>query len=127
MTRTHAAFALVVAALAVLAALLMPNPPADAHTHPASSQAVLGQHSPIVRGTAVGPDLAVLTAAAPATETLTPGQADEALLAADRVCDGLTSQVPEGWMIRAVAEEQGMTLTDAHAFVEAAITRCPTR
>jgi hypothetical protein len=52
---------------------------------------------------------------------LTPDQAREVISTANRVCDGLTAQVPEGFMIREVSESQGLSLAEAHAFVEAAI------
>lgn len=126
MTRTLAALALVVAALAAVAALLMPSPAAGATGPAPAPEAALAHDSRTAHGTGVGPDLPVLAAAAPAGE-LTPAQATEVLYAADRVCEGIVAGVPEGFLVRTAAEEGGLTLTDAHAFVEAAITRCPLR
>lgn len=117
MRTTLAAAAVLIAAVVALAYLLLPaDTPARADTP-----------APIAQGgtaTLSGPDAAVLAAAAPGGEALSPAQAEAALLTADRVCDGLTAAVPEGVMIRGVADEGGLTLDLAHAFVEAAIARC---
>jgi hypothetical protein len=116
------------AAVAGIAVLLMPNPGARADTPAPPAQertAPLSGSAAPVRGTGIGADLAVLSAAAPqGTESLSPAQTAAALESADRVCEGLTAEVPEGFMIRAVADESGLSLSDAHAFVEAAMTRC---
>jgi molecular chaperone DnaK (HSP70) len=125
--RPLAALLLIAAAVAVIGALLMPNPGARADTPAPPAQdrtATLSGSAAPLRGTGIGPDLAVLSAAAPQGEALTPAQTTAALQAADRVCEGLTAEVPEGFMIRAVADESGLPLSDAHAFVEAAMTRC---
>lgn len=124
MHRTLAALALILAAFAALAALLMPGPAAHADPHTAAASAGTA-HDSQPRGTAVGPDLAVLSAAAPTGE-LTPAQATEALLAADRVCEARTDLVPLPELSAAVAEAGGLTPADAAAFVAAALDRCPT-
>jgi hypothetical protein len=123
--RPLAALLLIAAGVAVIAALLMPNPGARADTPAPAAQARTAtlSGSAVAHGTGLGSDLAVLSAAAPAGE-LSPAQATAVLESADRVCEGLTAEVPEGFMIRAVAEESGLSLPDAHAFVEAAMTRC---
>lgn len=127
MSRATAALLLLAAAVAVIAAVLMPNPPARAMTAAAPAPSRTATLSgPQAHGTGVGPDLPVLAAASPTGE-LSPAQATEALYAADRVCEGIVAGVPEGFLVRTAAEEGGLTLTDAHAFVEAAITRCPLR
>jgi hypothetical protein len=125
--RPLTALLVIAAAVAVIAVLLMPNPGARADTPapPASDRtATLSGSAAPLRGTGIGPDLAVLSAAAPAGEILTPAQTIAALQSADRVCEGLTAEVPEGFMVRAVAEDSGLSLSDAHVFVEAAMTRC---
>jgi hypothetical protein len=125
--RPLAALLVIAAAVAVIAALLIPNPGARADTPAPPAQdrtATLSGSAAPLRGTGIGPDLAVLSAAAPQGEILTPAQTTAALQSADRVCEGLTAEVPEGFMVRAVAEDSGLSLSDAHVFVEAAMTRC---
>jgi hypothetical protein len=125
--RPLAALLVIAAAVAVIAVLLIPNPGARADTPAPPAQdrtATLSGSAAPLRGTGIGPDLAVLSAAAPAGEILTPAQTIAALQSADRVCEGLTAEVPEGFMVRAVAEDSGLSLSDAHVFVEAAMTRC---
>lgn len=123
--RATAALLLIAAAVGAIALLLMPSPAAHADTHPRPAEAVSRSLAATAtpRGTGVGADLDVLAAAAPGSE-LSPAQADEALLAADRVCEGITAGVPEGFMIRTVADESGLPLPQAHLFVEAAAVRC---
>jgi hypothetical protein len=125
--RPLAALLVIAAAVAVIAVLLTPNPGARADTPAPPAQdrtATLNGSAAPLRGTGIGPDLAVLSAAAPQGEALTPAQTTAALQSADRVCEGLTAEVPEGFMVRAVAEDSGLSLSDAHVFVEAAMTRC---
>lgn len=108
-------FAAVVGALAALAALLLPA--SAAATVPAQQVSVV----PAVHATTPQPDAFLVALLGDATD-LAPGQAEELLLAADRVCEGITAEVPEGFMIRTVSEEQGVTLEEAHQFVETAMT-----
>src|SRR4051812_13219104 len=97
--RPVAALLVIAAAVAVIAVLLMPNPGARADTPAPPAQdrtATLSGSAAPLRGTGIGPDLAVLDAATPeAGESLSPAQVTEALLSADRVCEGLTAEVPE--------------------------------
>lgn len=59
------------------------------------------------------------------TEALSSSQQSAAEMAADRVCEGRTAGVPEGFMVREIAAEGGMTLEDAHMWVEQVLaTRC---
>lgn len=108
-------FAAVVGALAALAALLLPA--AAGATQPTQRPA------PVTVAPAVhaAPD-AFLTALLGDATDLAPGQGEQLLEAADRVCEGITAQVPEGFMIRTVSEEQGVTLEEAHQFVETAMS-----
>lgn len=125
--RASLALLLLAAAFAALFALLAPQSLAGDDTPaavPSGGTATLSGSDAVIRGTGVGPDLAVLDAAAPAGGDLSPRQAAQALLAADRVCEGVTANVPEGFLIRTAATEGGLTPADAHRFVEAALIRC---
>jgi hypothetical protein len=126
--RPLAVLLLIAAGVAVIAALLMPNPGARADTPAPAAQdrtATLSGSPAPLRGTGIGPDLAVLTAAAPeGSESLTAEQAAQALLTADRVCEGLTAEVPVVEIERVVATEGGLSLSRAHDFVAAASIRC---
>lgn len=121
--RAYAALLLIAAAVGLIAAVLMPNPPARAQTPAGPAQertaTLSGPH-----GTAVAPDLAVLDAAAPGTEALTADQAAEVFAAADRVCEGLTAGVPVTAMESEISTSGGLTLPAAHGFVAAASLRC---
>lgn len=119
--RATAALLAIAAAVGAIAFLLIPNPPARADTPAAPAQERTATLSGL-HGTAAGADLAVLDAASP--EALTTDQTAQVFAAADRVCEGLTAGVPEGFMVRTVAADAGLALPAAHAFVEAAITRC---
>ncbi len=111
-------FAAVVGALAALAALLLPAAAgATVPTHRPQEVRL----APAVHATTPQPDAFLVALVGPGTD-LAPGQAEELTLAADRVCEGVTAGVPEGFMIRTVSEEQGVSLEDAHRFVEAAMT-----
>jgi hypothetical protein len=106
-------FTAVVAALAALAALLLPS--SAAATAPAQQVTVV----PAMHATTPQPDAFLVALVGEGTDL--PVQQAEALsLAADRVCEGITAQVPEGFMIRTVSEEEGLTLEEAHRFVETA-------
>lgn len=123
--RAAAALLILAAAFAALFALLAPTPPAQAISTGTLAPAVTATLSGSPgAGTGISSDLAVLDAAAPGSESLSAAQAAEVFATADRVCEGLTDQTPEGMMIRTVAEQSGLSLADAHAFVEAAMTRC---
>lgn len=100
--RTYAAFLLVAAALATLAAVLLPAPAAHA-------------------GTDVSATVAILDAAQPTgADNLTPAQARAALTTADQVCEGYAAHVPGKIMARTVAAASGLTLAQARSFVTVA-------
>jgi hypothetical protein len=127
--RPLAALLVIAAAVAVIAVLLMPNPGARADTPAPPAQdrtATLSGSAAPLRGTGIGPDLAVLSAAAPQGEILTPAQTTAALQSADRVCEGLTAEVPEGFMSSSAPSPRtpGCPCPTRHVFVEAAMTRC---
>lgn len=59
------------------------------------------------------------------TEAFTPAQLTELNYAADRVCEGLTANVPLMVLADTVSAEQGLTDEQAHDFVaEVALERC---
>jgi len=61
------------------------------------------------------------------TERMTPAQALEAEYTADRVCEGKTAGEPIVMLEQDVADASGMSLPDAHDFVERTLlTRCVT-
>lgn len=114
--RLAAAFALVVAGFALVAYLLTPTPAARPAPAPVAVQ-------PAVHA-AAAPDPFLAALVGDATD-LAPEQATTLSAAADRVCEGLTSGVPEGFMIRELSGELHLTLDEAHRLVEtAASVRC---
>jgi len=110
--RRHATTAVLFAAVALgfaaVAALLLPSSAAaiqgPTDTPPAVSEAASGFLVALI---------------GPGTD-LPAERAEELTLAADRVCEGFTAGVPEGMMIRTLSDEEGLTLTEAHQFVETA-------
>lgn len=106
--RTYAAFLLVAAALAAVAAILLPAPAAHA-------------------GTGVSATVAILDAAQPTGgDNLTAEQARVALATADQVCEGYTAHVPGKVMARTIADASGLPLPQARVFVKVAHSElCP--
>lgn len=113
---TTAVTAVVLAALALLALLLRPAP-AEA-VQPAQPSAPAA--APLTPEPAADLTDGFLPALLGDGTDVDPATAAELTYAADRVCEGITAGVPEGFMIRTVSEEQGVTLEDAHTFVETA-------
>lgn len=113
MTRTIATaaalLALIGAAVALIAALLMPNP-ASAVSAPAP-----------VPATATGELDGFLAALAPSTD-LSPEQAADLLAAADLVCEGVTAEVPVMVMADTLAADLGLTDEEARHLVNTAAT-----
>lgn len=105
--RLVAAFALVLAGFALIAVALMPSSPA---------RAVAATEAPAA--VEVDPFLVAL---APGTH-FAPEHADALLAAADRVCEGVTAEVPVVDMANALAESLGLTDEEARDFVNTAAT-----
>lgn len=123
--RPAAALLLVAAGVALLAALLIPNPPARAQVPAPAAQGGTAALSGPAHGTGAGADLAVLDAATPeGAEALTPAQVVEVFATADRVCEGLTAGVPADRIVQTVGVQAGLPILDARAFVSAATARC---
>jgi hypothetical protein len=130
---TYAAFALLVAAFGVLASLLIPSAHAPA-AQAAQAAPVADVHRinaiPAVQGDQL-PQVDELIAATLAqhvgdTGPYTTVQAEQAHLAADRVCEGMIDGAPLMDIQDAVATQQGLTDTEAHDFVLAAHRiQCP--
>jgi Protein of unknown function (DUF732) len=99
--RTYAALAAIVAGFATIAALLMPAPAAHA-------------------GTGVGTDLAILHAANPAGETLTPTQVAQVMTTADRICEAYAALVPQATIRATVAASSGLSEKQAQRFITVA-------
>jgi hypothetical protein len=111
--RTLAAFALVVAAFATLATILTSGTPATA------LQAAPAVETPTVQ---VDPFLVSLVGAG---VDLPADHAAELLLAADRVCEGITAEVPVVDMADALVRDLGLTDEEARHFVNtAAMVHC---
>jgi hypothetical protein len=128
---TYAAFALLVAAFGVLASLLIPSAHAPA-AQAASSVADVHRIDAIPAVQAADlPQVDELIAATLAqhvgdTGPYTTVQAEQAHLAADRVCEGMIDGAPLMDIQDAVATQQGLTDTEAHDFVLAAHRiQCP--
>jgi len=111
--RTLAAFALVVAAFAVLASILTSGTPAVAlQAAPPAVEAL----APVE----VDPFLRDLLG-----DAGIPANADELLLAADRVCEGVTAGVSVAEMSTVTMRDLGITGEEARHLVNlAATTRC---
>lgn len=125
-TRTLLALALVVAALAALFALLAPDARAAAgkQAHGISHSLSAKPQAPRGAGTGVSETLALIEAASPGGDRLTPAQLTEVFLAADRVCEGFAVKVPVVEMEDTLMAQQGLTRPQAQAFMDAAAFRC---
>jgi hypothetical protein len=106
---TALAFAAVLALGALLAAVLMPNPTAQA-----APAVEVAEVAPVVAEPAA-PFLVALLG-----DSGTPENAGELLLAADRVCEGLTAGVPVVVMADGIAAEFGVDDEQARHFVNTA-------
>jgi hypothetical protein len=109
---------------AAIAALLMPNPGTRTSTPAAVSEAAHEAHA---GGTAVSTtldDTRLAAALAPATE-IPADRAAELSLAADRICEGLTAEVPVTTIEQTLVAQESLTADEAHRLVEVAATvRC---
>lgn len=110
-TVTALLFTAVVAAFGILAAVLMPAAPAQA----VQERAVTAVQ---VQGPAAAPDAFLVALVGPGTEV--PANAEELLLAADRVCEGFTAEVPLVVMADALTVELSLTDEEARHFVNTA-------
>jgi hypothetical protein len=110
---TLTALALFLAAGAVAAVLALPNTDAAAVQVPA----------PVVKAPAEQLDPFLVALIGEGVDF--PANADELSLAADRVCEGLTAEVPLVYLADGIADEFGVDDTEARRFVNlAGVIRC---
>jgi len=100
--------------------------PADtAPTAAAPAVAVVEQMHAVETPSGLGTDFGLVTVALGEGTDFTQAQVDEILLAADRVCEGITAGVPVVVMADTLVQTQGIGDEAARDFVNlAATTRC---
>lgn len=110
-SRIAAAALFLLAALAGVVVLLAPAAPAPIAAPPAAPAPVVEPVEPV--------DPFVASLVGPGTD-LAPGQADELLALAARVCDGFAADVPVVVLADALTVSHGFTDEEARTFVNAA-------